>query len=1068
MKLLITRLFCFSRGFHEARWKIVAKKILSFVILVIFSFTQFLFAAPPACYSVKVDDCYGKIAQRYKGKSEKTIIYIQDAHSSYDAQKNTSEIVKELYEKIFEKKKPLIGVEGAIGELDLSMFKAIPSSAIRDKVGSYYVKEGVFTGTELAAISSDSDMRLFGAEEKNLFKENFRAYFAVAKRGDDIEAGLAELEGYLDMLKEVGFSEKLREFDKLAAKYEDDNSLLREFIGVLYQSIDENDVDILKYVNLLQFKEVFIYASSIDFDLLDGEINDLAETLEYHYKEKNMFDRYEEVVRKYKEYKDGVIARKDVAGYLYASAMKDGLIYNQFPNLTRAIAYWRKYSMINISYVMKEAVDAGYEIRRKLSKSQLERDIVELEFKLYVLKKMLRLEAFRDDVSKYLDNESEYEIDTFVSELKNVGSKAGVMGNIKIDKSDFSDILKFVKEYYIAAQKRDRALIDKVLNEMDREEKDIAVLVAGGYHADGLLNLMRERAVSYVSVVPNITDMKNVVNYNNRMLGGLGKLSPFLGSHFRPSRFNALVRELYGDDYMLLELLPEFNGRAVMELLGDKENLAKLLALSDEDYGFLRDAIVSLLGRKGLKLFDVENSLLSNKILEGITANGRELFSEVDMFGDTFDFNLSGVEPDSGKVPELMLLAGELMGLARKDSFGLFSDFKGENGKIRIVSDELYQSRYAVNDGVIYLPYGRLLRALDDYKYYAEARIKLFHELWHESDAVNMEEKRILYNLYPQLKEYDIWENERVYFEELYLTFFNRMEFFRRGIIPENAKRYISEESYAAIKDAYDNIEQKSVEEGITSMVDMDGFTLINMGSFYLRNNEIYNELYNAALMMSIDDVNKSRIAGESRIKIDKADEIADFISEMESYRLSFSLGGEWRKINNEIISRANTKLDFYKKNIPPFKVAISKGITENEELLGALKIVFDNEEMKRNGIEIEYKDGVDSNDPELRDGKFHILLKLDAEQIVFDSKKTKAFAFKSGNGYGEITIFHSILLMLLNKYFQSGGKPLSDGLYPDIFNYKDGIYTLSESVMEKLDSELVEAVKTTAFRMAA
>jgi len=65
-----------------------ALRVVAIVTMCVFTWTTICFADPGRVYRVQVPERIGKVKQRYKGNSEKTIIHIQDAHTSFEAQNN--------------------------------------------------------------------------------------------------------------------------------------------------------------------------------------------------------------------------------------------------------------------------------------------------------------------------------------------------------------------------------------------------------------------------------------------------------------------------------------------------------------------------------------------------------------------------------------------------------------------------------------------------------------------------------------------------------------------------------------------------------------------------------------------------------------------------------------------------------------------------------------------------------------------------------------------------------------------------------------------------------------------
>ncbi|MBU0606043.1 MAG: hypothetical protein KKH77_07125, partial [Candidatus Omnitrophica bacterium] len=62
-----------------------------------------------------------------------------------------------------------------------------------------------------------------------------------------------------------------------------------------------------------------------------------------------------------------------------------------------------------------------------------------------------------------------------------------------------------LEDFYAIAIKRDKSLVENTIEGMTKAGQNIAVLVTGGFHSEGMARLLEERGVSYVVVCPNIT-----------------------------------------------------------------------------------------------------------------------------------------------------------------------------------------------------------------------------------------------------------------------------------------------------------------------------------------------------------------------------------------------------------------------------------------------------------------------------------------------------------------------------------------------------------------------------------
>ncbi len=138
----------------------VSKKIIAIVALVTFLSTNSAWSFPVASPvvsnitiapsehlidTITIDPQFGRIEERHIGDSDVTVAIIQDAHCNYEAQLNESEIIKTLVEEHgFE----AIYLEGAVGQVDTSIFTAYPHKEVKEKVFKEALKKGEINGAD--------------------------------------------------------------------------------------------------------------------------------------------------------------------------------------------------------------------------------------------------------------------------------------------------------------------------------------------------------------------------------------------------------------------------------------------------------------------------------------------------------------------------------------------------------------------------------------------------------------------------------------------------------------------------------------------------------------------------------------------------------------------------------------------------------------------------------------------------------------------------------------------------------------------------------------------------------
>jgi hypothetical protein len=551
------------------------KKIIALLLTGIFSITQGVYASPSA-FSIKVNEESGKVTQRFRGESEATIIHIQDAHSSFEAQKNLASLIQGL---VLSDNPDLtnisVGVEGAIGEVDVRDFRQFPVPGARRMASERFVKEGVFTGSELAAVSAHESIQLFGLEDKELFKENYDAFYTVSAKQSELESEIASLEECLNLLKGKCYNQELRAFDAEASAYERNQTLLMSFLGTLYKGMQDTNIDYMSYVSLLQFKEVFLLERSIDFGVLDTELKKLAETLAFKYADIDT-SRANEINERYRAFSEKEISRQALASYLYALGTEDNMLFDKYVMLKKAIIYWRKNAMVDMARLMSDIVHSSAEVRERLAKTSAEKTLVRIHTKLVSLRQLLSLSALKEDVALFRADKGAYSLSRIIQDIEGLSNALGVPVSLPKNSIDMDTLLNDVDLFYTAAEKRDEVMVRNLLSRMMEQGSSVGILVAGGYHSDGIVELLRNTKTSFVTVMPTISSTEKDVAYMARMMGSIAPLNLASVSHLNQSKLNMILQNAITPDERG-EIVNTFNGAALTATLNNRELQAELV-----------------------------------------------------------------------------------------------------------------------------------------------------------------------------------------------------------------------------------------------------------------------------------------------------------------------------------------------------------------------------------------------------------------------------------------------------------------------------------------------------------
>lgn len=670
-------------------------KLAAGVIAGLFLIQQIAWSAPPSVFSISVDEKHGRIRQRYKGSDERIVIHVQDAHMNSQAQENLARVIAELIGQIQPQERevrrwktevggqpadlgvgstdsgegsaqvaerPFIGIEGAWETYALEKIQEYPVASARERVGREMIHEGTLIGAEYAQFIADTPFELYGLEDEALFRKDLDAFRQVMQSSRGLEDEVRALEDALADLRAAHFTGELHAFDARAREWEDDRQALLDGLGELYGALDTTDIDLMDYINLLQFKEAYFVQKMVNPTILAKEIELLMKNVrsEEHgawgvghgggTDFRSAGD--DELMQLYREYQDDPRQEKVFLKVLFTHAAKRGIVLSEYPHIQRMLTYWNKYALIDTGVLLQEAERASHAARLGLCTTDAERAIVDLGWRLRLVKKLYSLRALKSDVNEFRAGKERYSLRAIRKEIgerlqteEARGEEHGARGVEDGRTAEFGvladqDLGERIDEFYRLAEERDSVMVEKLLAEMESRGQRIGVVVAGGYHADGLSALLRDNRISYVSITPAIDETREDLPYVARLSGLLSPLGASGGglpgsAHVGISQINAPLRAL--DPALAEQVLAGANLRVRAETFlsndGRVRDSAELKALAaairDNNISgnTLHAAIAAVIER-------VADSL--NEILAEIDADPRDQDQTTDELAERF------------------------------------------------------------------------------------------------------------------------------------------------------------------------------------------------------------------------------------------------------------------------------------------------------------------------------------------------------------------------------------------------------------------------------------------------
>ncbi len=432
--------------------------------------------------SISLPSSLGKIEESFQGSSDKTLVYIQDAHDSLEAQENIAKLIHHFVKHYGVK---TVFEEGGEGPVPTDpFFSFIKDPKIKEKISYFLMDKLRIGGAEYAhinrfhnlsfphALSGNPnfrspietfgddkkrvDFRLIGADNIKLHRANVAWYRKAAQDQKETREDLKILLHEMEKLADQYFPKELKEWMKINGRFEEQKISLPDYLkrtmdlhnsaGAGLKSAPANRIIYSRIALLLsaghsQDKKILEKTKALDFKNLFAEMglleNDLAEKFLKNERDRRIFDYYK---------------------------------------------------MLNLLQRLNEL---------KLTQAEYE--------SLASAYRNAPLQSYTQNLAGFIARTTK---------------KPAVLSK------RWEKTLKPAVRFYEIAQEREKA-IEKGLGEfLWNPEERISVLVFGGFHKNGILEICRKNSLSCVVVSPNIKTLQSKQREYYKQLMSAGSL-PF-------------------------------------------------------------------------------------------------------------------------------------------------------------------------------------------------------------------------------------------------------------------------------------------------------------------------------------------------------------------------------------------------------------------------------------------------------------------------------------------------------------------------------------------------------------
>ena len=469
----------------------------------------------------------GKIEETYEGLEDTLIVHIQDVHCHYEAQKNIANILDILAEK---NNITLFGLEGAQGNFISDKFHILQNKDVRERVANYLMKKGKITGSEYLAISTDLPIVLRGIENQDSFMEHFNAFAEPWKFHNEFSAYYDNVLAVINAIEEKIYSKDLLELDQKEQALNDGEMSLVDFCNYLKDVLIAKQTTLKDYKNFARLVTLDHLEKGIDFDNVHKEQIGLLNFLGPRLDEDEVMEIRQVVL----DFKNQRISSEDYYKYLKRLSDKKELVLSRFPNIAFYFQYLEMYSKLDFGELLKEKNQLVKLLKEKLFTSDDQRMVNAISYKLNLIKQLFALRVSNEEYAEFQAFKPSFTSAYVKDELSELARKKDVTETISED-FKFEQKFDFMENFYNIAKQRNEDLFENTLSFMKGEDSNTAVLISGGFHTKGMLEMMRTNDIGYAVIAPTITGEHDYNLYIEEMLGEFDTMDKLLSVQFPES-----------------------------------------------------------------------------------------------------------------------------------------------------------------------------------------------------------------------------------------------------------------------------------------------------------------------------------------------------------------------------------------------------------------------------------------------------------------------------------------------------------------------------------------------------
>ncbi|MDR1941179.1 MAG: hypothetical protein LBQ47_02525, partial [Endomicrobium sp.] len=452
----------------------------------------------------------GKITSVNDKQSASVIINIQDLHSHGDTQRNISSLID-----IIASKYNLSGIytEGGVGNVDVGWINQVQDASLREQIIEKLLGDGYLTASEYYSMKSGKTYLFKGLEDEKIHNANIKRLADIENNQNKYENVLNKVKKEIKILNKIYTNDRNVRFNATIDNYNSGKisgakfyKLIKRYVDDInanpskYNSVTKLDID--NYPNIKFYLKMTNEALKVDNNRASAELRQIIMLL----KDSLSFKQYGSLLEDTNNFQDIEKTTEFISGFLKANPD----IKVKHENLDKLIAVNEWARLLNPVELLNEQRQLSEQIKFALSYNDTEAEISFItDFEKY-FRNYLTASLTQDDwlyVKKNLDMFIEiYDKYAAVNHIKEIETdflQLNAYYDINTDRNEI--FLLNLIDKNASASSSDKINFYGNAPEMLKNAKDVKIVITGGYHSEGLKNLLSQKEISSIVITPNVT-----------------------------------------------------------------------------------------------------------------------------------------------------------------------------------------------------------------------------------------------------------------------------------------------------------------------------------------------------------------------------------------------------------------------------------------------------------------------------------------------------------------------------------------------------------------------------------